>query len=147
MIIFSRNLDHNLFARLFSFYFTYGIFISFSTGTICEITKIQNLPDGRFVITATAGQRFIIQQKNVEDSIDYAKVKYFCDEPEDLNNDMFNAASRRAYDHLSQYITSLNENEQDCIINALGPLPQYESNFSHFQHEKLIKRYHTWMVW
>lgn len=103
-------------------------------GTICEITKIQNLPDGRYVITATAGQRFIIQQKSVEDSIDYAKVKYFCDEPEDLNNDTFNAASRRAYDHLSQYITSLNESEQDCIINALGPLPQYESNFSHFQH-------------
>ena len=104
------------------------------TGTICEITRVQNLPDGRYIITATAGQRFIVQEQMMIDSMDYAKVKYFGDEPEDLNNENFVAASRRVYDSLSQYTDSLNESEQDCIINALGPLPEYKCNFSNFDY-------------
>lgn len=106
----------------------------FCLGTICEISKIQNLPDGRYIINATAGQRFIVHQKNSTDSMNYAKVKYFSDEPEELNNELFIATSRHIYDHLSKYVSSLNESEQDCIFNALGPLPNYEGNFSRCQH-------------
>ena len=66
--------------------------------------------------------------------MEYAKVKYFNDEPEDLTNENFKALSKLVYDSLSQYTTLLNESEQDCIINALGPLPAYESDFSQFQY-------------
>ena len=88
------------------------------------------MPDGRFIVTTIPGLRFEIQQKTTKESMHYAKVKYFCDVP-DLNNDMFNTASRRTYDHLVQYVSS-HEKDGQSIKEKYGPLPQYESNFSLF---------------
>ena len=103
-------------------------------GTICELTKLQTLPDGRYIINALAGQRFIVREKLNIGAMSYAKVKYFRDEPENLSGEQFQQQARTVYNNLLRYVNSLNMAEKDCIFNALGPLPDYEGNFERSVH-------------
>lgn len=103
-------------------------------GTICEITKYKVLPDGRFIIHTVAGQRFLVKEKRIVDSLYYADVNYFCDEPEDLSHERFSLLSTSIYNQLLAYITDLKSAEQNCIFNALGRLPPYTQNYGQYQH-------------
>jgi len=103
-------------------------------GAICEITKCQSLPDGRFIVHTTASQRFLVASKTMRDSIVCAKVTYFKDEPEDLHEEEQLELSRTIYQQLSDYVNSLATAQQDCIFNALGTLPNYEEDATSYEH-------------
>lgn len=92
------------------------------------------LPDGRFIIHTVAGQRFLVKEKRIVDSLYYADVNYFCDEPEDLSHERFSLLSTSIYNQLLAYITDLKSAEQNCIFNALGRLPPYTQNYGQYQH-------------
>ena len=98
-------------------------------------------PDGRFVIETVATQRFLILNKQFINSMYYGKVTYFKDDVEDVDPVMLTTISSSVYEKLLSYFATLKQSEQECIINTLGPQPEYSSDF------KLSPHGLPWVWW
>ncbi|XP_065668503.1 LON peptidase N-terminal domain and RING finger protein 3 [Hydra vulgaris] len=103
-------------------------------GTICEIMNYKVFPDGRFMIEAVATQRFLILNKQFINSMYYGRVTYFKDDVADVDSAMLAVISRSVYEKLLNYFSSLKQEEQQVILNTIGPHPEYSSDFELSQH-------------
>jgi len=100
----------------------------FDYGTIVEVRHVRYLPDGRSIIDTVGVRRFKVNGKCLKEGVSYAKVEYFEDDKDICANEeevaqLFNKC-RATYDTLSTYIGNLHPSQQECISNALGPLPR-----------------------
>lgn len=101
-------------------------------GTIVEVKHVRYLPDGRSLVDTVGVRRFKVKDRTLKEGISHAKVEYFEDDPsvyakEDDLIQLINKC-RATYDTLLTYIGQLHISERECIINALGHMPNLDQD-------------------
>lgn len=107
-------------------------------GTMLFIDNMELLPDGRSIVQTTATRRFQVMSRSMRDGYNTAMVRWLEDEavPKPLNVEVRHLDILRVdcRKHLDLWFSGLTELQQECVTNAIGPIPndpeklEYSSN-------------------
>lgn len=96
-------------------------------GTMLFIDKMELLPDGRSIVQTTATRRFRVMSRGMRDGYNTAMVRWLEDEavPKPLNSEVRHLDILRGdcREHLDLWFSSLTKLQQECVTNAIGPIP------------------------
>lgn len=97
-------------------------------GTILHIDDINVLPDGRSIIHTTAVRRFHVVSRSTSYGYNTAKVEWMHDECPNPSTELQDLEMLNAdiYKMLELWFNSLTLTQQNCIFNAIGPMPRLE---------------------
>ncbi|EDO49921.1 predicted protein [Nematostella vectensis] len=99
-------------------------------GTMLKIKDVQYLQDGRSIINTIGTRRFSVQSYNMKDGYYVAKVKWVKDDVEEDVEEKaeIQKATLTGFAMLQLWFNSLNEEQQKCITDAIGPMPNCDPN-------------------
>ena len=100
-------------------------------GTMLEVKSVDFLPDGRSVIHTMGAQRFSVISRSLHDGYDMAKINWLEDEHVSDSEDLKELAqlNRVGYITMRRWFSQMTQEQQQCIINAVGPVPVLPKDF------------------
>lgn len=102
---------------------------SFPTiGTILKIKEVAYLQDGRSLINTMGTRRFKLLSHDMKDGYNVAKVKWLVDEVEDDEEEVkeIKRLHENGFKMLKFWFNCLTSQQQECIIDAIGSMPEKE---------------------
>lgn len=114
-----------------------------TTGTMLKISDVAYLPDGRSLINTEGAQRFEVLSFGVKDGYNVAKVRYLVDEnvdSEEEKNEILKL-HENGYKLLKFWFGKLSTEQKDCIVNAIGNMPNQDEMESQTNDEP------KWLWW
>jgi len=113
------------------------------TGTMLKISDVAYLPDGRSLINTEGARRFEVLSYSVKDGYNVAKVRYLVDEKVESDEEKSEILKLHTsgYKLLKFWFDKLSTEQKDCIVNAIGDLPDLEELNWHVNDEP------KWMWW
>ena len=99
-------------------------------GTILEIKEITVMPDGRSIIKTVGSQRFHVLERGMKDGYCTAKIKWLKDEKEEDPAELeeLQQLNETCYCLAQLWFKQLSDEQQNCVVNAVGPLPELEED-------------------
>lgn len=97
-----------------------------TVGTILEIKDIEFLPDGRSIIQTIGTRRFKVLEKGTKDGYNTAKVEWLVDKSFDQSEHA--QLCSEVYTLTTSWFSNLTDQQQLCIVQALGSIPSEELN-------------------
>lgn len=95
-----------------------------TVGTMLEINNVEFLPDGRSIVHTVGGSRFKVLEKAIKDGYNTAKIEWLTDEKANFNE--LKVLSSEVYNLMTKWFSNLPTQQQVCIFQALGQVPDPE---------------------